>query len=248
MSDRARGRVVLVTGANRGLGRETARQLAQRGATVLLGARDLDRGREAAADIAAGGGAVTPVRLDVTDPATVEAVAGRVAAEHGRLDGLVNNAGTIVEDLALEVTASHLRRTFEVNVFGVVTTIRAMLPLLRRATAACVVNVSSTTASLALTGSGASIPGDADRRLAYTSSKAALNMLTLQYARAFARDPELAHIRINSASPGWTATDMNAYRGTRHVSAGARIIVELATLPAGGPSGGFLHDDGPVPW
>lgn len=140
-----------------------------------------------------------------------------------------------------------MRRVFEVNVFGVASAVRVMLPLLRQAAAPRIVNVSSTTASLAMTSGGHDFGGDAGRRLAYSTSKAALNMLTVQYARAFAADPGLAHIKINSATPGYTATGMSGHRG-RSVADGARIIVGLATLPADGPTGGFFNDQGPVPW
>ncbi|MDL4815606.1 SDR family oxidoreductase [Actinomadura opuntiae] len=239
--------VALVTGANRGLGRETARQLARRGMTVLLGSRDADRGARAARDLA-GEGDVRPLPVDVTDPSGVAAAAERIGAEHGRLDVLVNNAGVMVEAPAVETTADDLRRAYEINVFGVVTVLNALLPLLRRSPAARVVNVSSTTASLTLTGGGTDFGGDAHLRLAYSSSKAALNMLTVQYAAAFAADPGLAHIKINSATPGYVATDMSAYRGTRTVEEGSRVVVELATLPADGPTGGFFREQGAVPW
>ncbi|PGH47505.1 SDR family oxidoreductase [Streptomyces sp. Ru87] len=240
--------VALVTGADKGLGRETARQLALRGVTVLLGSRDPGRGAAAARALAAEGAVVTPVRLDVTDADEVRAAADRVRAEHGRLDVLVNNAGAFVGSPAAETTAAEMRVMFEVNVFGVVTVTHAFLPLLRRSAAPRIVNVSSTTGSLTLTSEGADLPGDADRRMAYTCSKAALNMLTVQYAMAFARDPESAHIKINSATPGWTATDINDHRAPRHVSEGARALVELATLPDDGPTGGFFGDEGRVSW
>jgi NAD(P)-dependent dehydrogenase (short-subunit alcohol dehydrogenase family) len=240
--------VALVTGANKGLGRETARQLAHRGLTVLLGSRDRARGAEAARALAADGVTVTPVGLDVTDPPDVRALAARVREEYGRLDVLVNNAGTFVGSLAHETTVAEMRDIFEVNVFGVVTVTHAFLPLLSRSTAPRIVNVSSTTASLTLTSDGADLPGNAEVRMAYTSSKAALNMLTVQYARAFARDPERAHIKVNSATPGYTATDMNDHRGSRHVSEAARAVVELAMLPDDGPTGAFLGDDGVVSW
>jgi NAD(P)-dependent dehydrogenase (short-subunit alcohol dehydrogenase family) len=240
--------VALVTGGNRGIGMETARQLAELGHTVLLGSRDAARGEEAARALAAGGVRVSPVQLDVTDPVSVESVAARLRNEHGRLDVLVNNAGVFVGASPPETTAAEMRFLFEVNVFGPVTTIHTLLPLLQRSPAPRIVNVSSTTASLALTAAGADLPGDATRRMAYCSAKAALNMLTIHYAQAFAADPQLAHVKINSATPGYTATGMNDFQGLHHVSDGARSIVRLATLPDDGPTGGFFADDGPVPW
>jgi NAD(P)-dependent dehydrogenase (short-subunit alcohol dehydrogenase family) len=240
--------IALVTGANRGLGREVARRLAHRGLIVLLGSRDLERGVDTAKELAAAGAHTSPISLDVTDPGSVEAAVERIRDDHGRLDVLVNNAGTFVGALPLDTSAAGMRDIFEVNVFGVVEVTRACVPLLARSAAPRIVNVSSTTASLTLTGAGADIPGDATRRLAYASSKAALNMLTVQYAMAFGRDPALAHIKINSAVPGYTATDMNGHRGTRTVEEGARAIVDLATLPDEGPTGGCFADDGPVPW
>jgi NAD(P)-dependent dehydrogenase (short-subunit alcohol dehydrogenase family) len=239
--------VVLVTGANKGLGKEAAGQLARRGLTVLLASRDPGRGAEAAGELAAGGAVVSPVQLDVTDPASVRAAANRIGSEYGRLDVLVNNAGATADVAAMETTAADMRPVFEVNVFGTAETIRAMLPLLRQSPMARIVNVSSTTASLTMTGSGHDFGGNASRRLVYSTSKTAMNMLTVQYARAFAADPGLAHIKINSATPGHTATGMSGHHG-RSVADGARIIVDLATLPADGPTGGFFNDQGPVPW
>lgn len=240
--------VALVTGATRGLGRETARQLAGKGITVLLGARDPERGAAVAAEIAAEGGDAVAVPLDVTDEDSVAAVAAQVREVWSKLDVLVNNAGTFRPATAVETTAAAMRDIFEVNVFGVVAVTHAVLPLLARSAAPRIVNVSSTTASLALTSAGEALPGNAAVRMAYTASKAALNMLTVQYARAFRLDAELAHIKINSATPGYTATDMNRHQGIRSVHDGARAIVELATLPADGPTGGFFDDEGRVPW
>lgn len=245
MADRP---VALVTGANKGLGKETARQLARQGMTVWLGSRDPERGAAAADELAVDGATVLPVRLDVTDAGTVAAVADRLRDAHGRLDVLVNNAGTLVSCPAERSTAVELRETFEVNVFGVVTVIHAMLPLLALSAAPRIVNVSSTTASLSLTSGGTDFGGAAAGRLGYSSSKAALNMLTVQYAQAFRRNADLAYIKINSAAPGYTATDLNDNQGTRTVAEGARIIVELAVLPDDGPTGGFFNDQGPVPW
>jgi NAD(P)-dependent dehydrogenase (short-subunit alcohol dehydrogenase family) len=238
----------LVTGANRGIGRETARQLAVRGITVWLGSRDPGRGESVAKELAAEGLNVIPVALDVTDEASVCAIADRLRCDHGRLDILVNNAGTFVGAEATAATAAQMRQIFEVNVFGVATVTRMMVDLLRASDAPRVVNVSSSTGSLGLTSDRGDLPGDASQRLAYASSKAALNMLTVQYAQAFSADPALSHIKVNSATPGYTATDMNGFRGHRHVRDAARVIVDLATLPDSGPTGGFFDDRGAVPW
>ena len=241
--------VALVTGANKGLGKETVRQLAARNVTVVLGSRDAKRGEVAAQELAASGlASIIPVKLDVTDEADVKDIAGWLDTEYGRLDILVNNAGTIVDQLAERTTAAQMRQTYEVNVFGVVTMIQVMLPLLKKSLAPRIVNVSSTTASMSLTSGGTDFGGDADMRMAYSSSKTALNMLTVQYAKAFSKSDTLSHIKINSATPGFTATDMNKHRGTRTVAEGASIIVELATLAADGPTGGFFNDKGVVLW
>jgi NAD(P)-dependent dehydrogenase (short-subunit alcohol dehydrogenase family) len=240
--------VALVTGANKGLGKETARQLAGLGMTVLLGSRNPARGRQAAGELATTGPAPVPVRLDVTDAGSAGRLADRLRAEYGRLDVLVNNAGAVGDRAAEHTTAAEMRQVYEVNVFGAVTMIHAMLPLLRNSSAARIVNVSSTTGSMSLTSDGTDFGGDAAMRMAYSSSKAALNMLTVQYAMAFGRSVTLRTVKINSATPGYTATDMTRHRGTRTVADGARAIVALATLPDDGPSGGFFNDEGAVPW
>jgi len=241
-------RTALVTGANRGIGRQTALQLARLDFTVLLGSRDPARGQAAAAQLRAEGVDVTPVELDVADENNVDALAAQIRAAHGSLDALVNNAGVFVGAAAVETTRAHMSPIFDVNVFGAVNTIHALLPLLIRSAAPRIVNVSSTTASLTLTSAGVDLPGDARVRMAYASSKAALNMLTIQYAKAFAEDPKLAHLKINAATPGYTATDMNGFRGTRSAAEAARVVVRLATLPDDGPSGGFFGEEGPIAW
>lgn len=241
-------RIALVTGANKGLGKQVARQLAQRGITVLLGSRSRDRGNLAAEELTGEGLPVVPVQLDVTDAASVAAVAARLRREHDRLDVLVNNAGILVAPPALETTIEDMRGTFETNVFGVLTVTRAMLPLLRAAPAPRIVNVASTTASLAFNAGLDSKFGQAPNNLAYASSKAAVTMLTVQYANAFQRSAEFAHVKINAATPGHIATDLNNHSGPRSAQHGARIVVQLATLPEDGPTGGFFNEDGPLPW
>lgn len=244
MTDR---QVALVTGTNKGLGKETARQFLDHGMVVVMGSRDPGRGIIAAKQLSTDGTAV-PVQLDVTDSADVEAVADLLRRDYGRLDVLINNAGTVVDQLAVDTTAAEMRQNYEVNTFGVVTVIHTMLPLLKNSAAPRIVNVSSTTASMGMTSGGTDFGGDADSRMAYSSSKTALNMLTVQYSHAFAKEPELSHIKINSATPGYTATDLTQHRGTRTVEEGAQIIVELARLADDGPTGGFFNDQGPVPW
>ncbi|MVU76863.1 SDR family NAD(P)-dependent oxidoreductase [Nocardia sp. ET3-3] len=229
----------LITGANKGLGFESARQLVEAGHTVYLGSRDLERGRLAAAQIGA-----RAVQLDVTDDASVTAAAELIDAEGG-LDVLINNAGIDLErngtmDLA-DVTADMMRTVFDTNVFGVVRVIHAFLPFLRKSAAPVIVNVSSSLASM----TRATTPGTVGYTypgLTYTSSKTALNRVTVQYAKAF---PDL---RINSVEPGYTATDLNANTGTQTVDQGAEIIVRMAQIPQDGPTGGYFAASGPLPW
>jgi NAD(P)-dependent dehydrogenase (short-subunit alcohol dehydrogenase family) len=245
---RADSRVALVTGANKGLGKEVARQLGRLGATVLLGSRDRARGERAAAELVAEGLAVHPLQLDVTDEASVRAAVDHVRNRYGRLDVLVNNAGILVAPPALETTVDDLRTTYETNVFGVVTVTRAMLPLLVGAPAPRIVNVSSTTASLTYNAGPDARFGNTPSNFAYASSKAAVTMLTVQYANAFRGSPEHRHVKVNAATPGHIATDLNGHSGPRTPAQGARIVVRLATLAEDGPSGGFFNDDGQLPW
>lgn len=237
--------IALVTGATRGIGRETARLLAEEGWHVLVGHRDPSHGRALERSLSHNG-SVEALPIDVTNDDSVATAAAVVTARHGRLDLLVNNAGRFIGASARETTPEQVAELLAVNVVGVVRVTRAFLPLLAAATHARVVNVSSRTASLALTAAGAELPGDSDLRLAYTVSKAALNMLTLQYARAFAGDDELRHVTIVSVSPGYAATDMNGHRASRSAAEAGRTIVAAATRQDFG--GRFLGDDEPIPW
>ncbi len=229
---------ILITGANKGLGREAARRLLAEGHDVWAAARDPGRGAAAAQELGA-----RPLLLDVTDGASVSAAAELVAAATGgTLDVLINNAGIsggVVP--AAELTAERVRAVYEVNVFGPVRMLHAFLPLLARSEAPVVVNVSSGLGSLTYSAD----PQSAYSRLivpAYFSSKAALNMLTTQYAKAFPA------MRINSVDPGYTATDLNANAGTQTVTEGTDAIVLMATIGRDGPTGTFVNRDGPVPW
>lgn len=239
--------VALVTGANRGIGRETASFLTEDGWHVLLGCRRVDHGREVGVELASRG-SVEVLPMDVTDDRSVAAAAAAVAARHEHLNLLVNNAATFIGAPARDVTGAQMAEVMSVNVVGVVRVIHAFLPLLARASRARIVNVSSTAASLGLTAADADLPGDANVRLAYTTSKAALNMLTLQYARACAQTAELCHITVDSVSPGYSATAMNNFRAPRTAEEAARTVFAVATRPDTDSGGQFLGADGPIPW
>ncbi|WP_030597971.1 SDR family oxidoreductase [Streptomyces fulvoviolaceus] len=231
----------LITGANKGLGFETARRLVAAGHTVYVGARDAERGRRAAEQVGA-----RFVQLDVTDDTSVEAAAKTVEADGG-LDVLVNNAGIETRGEgnsvpgAADLTADQIRTVFDTNVFGVVRVTHAFLPLLRRSAAPVVVNVSSGLGSLTHL-SDPDHPGHFYPGVAYPASKTAVNAITVQYAKAF---PDM---RINAVEPGFTATDLNGRTGTQTVEEGVEIIVRMAQVGADGPTGGYFDAEGPLPW
>ncbi|MCF6469326.1 SDR family oxidoreductase [Nonomuraea sp. MG754425] len=232
--------VALVTGANKGLGRETARRLSGLGWRVFLAARDRERGAGAVKELA--GLDVELVELDVTSDASVAAAARDVAERAGRLDVLVNNAGVGGPPLSpADTDAGPLRALYEVNVFGPVRVTRAFLPLLRRSELPRVVMVSSALASLTHAADPAR-PEHGFLAMDYASSKTALNMIVSQYARA------LPGFKVNAADPGNPATDMNHHTGVHTVEESAEVIVHLATLDRDGPSGGFFDRHGSVPW
>jgi NAD(P)-dependent dehydrogenase (short-subunit alcohol dehydrogenase family) len=229
----------LVTGANKGIGFEIAKALRSHGVDVIIAARDRKRGAEAARALDA-----HFVQLDVTDDQSVARAAGEVESGGATLDILVNNAGVLLEldhrDPAL-VPIELVTRTFDTNVFGAIRVTNAFLPLLRRAPAARIVNVSSRLASLtrALEGTPSHLTF-----LAYNSSKTALNAVTLQYAIALRGTT----IKINAVDPGHSATDINGRMGDRPPAEAARLPVRLALLPDDGPTGAFISNDGEVPW
>lgn len=240
--------VTLVTGGNKGIGREIAAQLAALGHTVVIGSRSLARGEEAAASLRATGGDVTAVTLDVTDPASVTAAAQAVLAQHGRLDALVNNAGISHQpgaDFAGQTPRSadvdHVRAVFETNVFGVITVTSAFLPLLRRSAMPRIVNVSSSAGSLTAISDFQNTDPIA---LGYVPSKTALTAVTMMYARDLAGEG----ILVNAVCPGFVATDLNNHRGVRTPAEGARSAVRMVTIGADGPTGTFTDDAGPVAW
>jgi NAD(P)-dependent dehydrogenase (short-subunit alcohol dehydrogenase family) len=242
--------VALVTGANKGLGREIARRLAAEGLVVYLGARDKERGQAAADELSLAGAEVRFLQLDVTSAAEIDAAVARVKAETNRLNVLVNNAGILLEldTLATEVGGEQLRETYAVNLFGAIDVTRAFVPLLRRSAPARIVNMSTPLGSLSLL-------SDPKREfaqramLAYSTSKSALNCATVIYANALRAD----RVLVNAAWPGFVATDLNRNRGSRTANEGAELPVQLALLEEDGPTGQFftLGDDGTrkvVPW
>jgi NAD(P)-dependent dehydrogenase (short-subunit alcohol dehydrogenase family) len=239
------GKVVLATGANRGLGREIARGLGRLGMTVLLGARNGDRGRDAANELQTEGLDARFVLIDVTDEAVVDAAAAKIEADFGRLDVLINNAGVGRADgQPSELDSEVLRHTFETNVFGTVTVTNAM-PLLRHAPAPRIVNLSSPLGSLTLIGEASqTVSRMGQAWAAYNASKAALNALTLMYANEF-RD---SGMKVNAANPGFCATDMTNHMGNRSAEEGALVAVRLATLDKDGASGAFVDEQGTTPW
>ncbi len=237
--------IAFVTGANKGIGREISRQLAAKDILVLMGARDPVRGEKAVADLRAQGLPVEFVQVDVTSDASVQRVAGEVERRYGRLDVLVNNAGIALDWYpASELTVEQFQKTFETNVFGVFRVTKVMLPLLKKSKQGRIVNISSGLGSLARNAAPDGGLTIRNQLLAYCASKAALNMITIH----FAKELKTAGIKVNSANPGYTATDMNQHRGTKTVEQGAATPVRLATLPDDGPTAGVFSDDGAEPW
>jgi NAD(P)-dependent dehydrogenase (short-subunit alcohol dehydrogenase family) len=243
--------VALVTGANRGLGFETARQLGHADVKVIVAARDPAAGGQAAQMLRSQQIDAETVVLDVTSRASVQAAAKEVEQRHGRVDILVNNAGILPE--ATEggsrdpVDVQMFKKTFETNLFGAVSVVQEVLPLLRRSDAGRIVNVSTTMGSLAEQLN----PGSPYYSLivpAYQASKAALNALTIALAKMLKGTP----IKVNSVCPGWLQTDLggaeNRDAAPMTAAQGAQIVVEMARLPDDGPTGQFVDREGPVAW
>jgi NAD(P)-dependent dehydrogenase (short-subunit alcohol dehydrogenase family) len=240
-------KVALITGANKGIGLETARQLGKQGVTILLGARDLKKGEQAAEVLRGIGVDARAVKLDVLDPADYVAVAKLIEKDFGRLDILINNAGVNYEQLGANSTLitseETLRKTFETNFFSVVALTAALLPLLKKSGAGRIVNLSSILGSLTLHATPGSPIYEA-KVFAYDTTKVALNAYTIHLAHAL-KDTK---IKVNSAHPGWVKTDMGTDAAPMELVDGAKTSVELATLPADGPTGGFFHMGKPLPW
>lgn len=236
--------IALITGANKGIGLEIARQLGTQGITVLIGARDEKRGSVAAEKLQAENIDAHAVQLDVTNQQSIDAAAKHIESEFGKLDILVNNAGIAIDNAPpSQLDMEILRRTYDTNFFGVFAVTKAMLPLLHKSQAGRIVNISSGLGSLTQN-SDPNYEYAQIKYLAYNSSKTALNAMTVQ----FAHELKDTRIKVNSADPGYVATDINNNNGPRTVQQGASTPVRLATLPADGPTGSYFDDNGVVPW
>jgi NAD(P)-dependent dehydrogenase (short-subunit alcohol dehydrogenase family) len=240
-------RVALITGANKGLGLETARQLGGLGIGVLLGSRDLAKGEAAAAALLAEGIDARALKLDVVNAVDRAGAVAAIADGFGRLDILVNNAAVMLDPRGGNRTSTTptemLRETFETNFFALIELTQALLPLLKKSEAGRIVNLSSILASLTYHATPGSPIYDA-KTFAYDASKSALNAFTIHLAHEL----RATKIKVNSAHPGWVKTDMGGEGAMMELVDGATTSVELATLPADGPSGGFFHLRETLPW
>jgi NAD(P)-dependent dehydrogenase (short-subunit alcohol dehydrogenase family) len=238
--------IALITGANKGIGLETARQLGQKDITVLAGARDEAKANRAAEELRKEGLDVHGVVIDVNSAESIRAAAARVERDYGRLDILVNNAGVMIDDPKKKPSEQSLevwRKTFETNLFGLIATTQAMLPLLRKSPAGRIVNLSSILGSIHFHAT----PGSPiyDFKLpAYNVSKSAVNAYTVQLAYEL-KDTT---IKVNAAHPGWVKTELGGEGATMEITDGAKTSVALATIGADGPNGAYMHMGETLPW
>ena len=246
MSDETK-KIALITGANKGIGLETARQLGKLGITVLVGARDQAKGEAAVAELKKDGVDARAVKLDVDNPSDYEAVRKLIEKDYGRLDILINNAGIMLDGRKGNETSKTsqdvLRKTFNTNFFAVVGLTQALLPLLKKSVGGRIVNLSSILGSNTLHATPGSFIYDA-KTFAYDASKAALNSFTIHLAHEL-KDTK---IKVNSAHPGWVKTEMGGEGAQLDVETGAKTSVELATLQDSGPNGAYVHLGKPLPW
>lgn len=238
-------KIALITGANKGIGLEVARQLGKKGCTVLVGARDVELGQEAASKLSKEGIDACFVELDVTRRATVDAARAQIEKDFGRLDILINNAG--INDRGdgppSRADIDAVSRTLQTNFVGALAVAQAFLPLIRKSAAGRIVNVSSELASI--TGFGdPNWKFAAVKRIGYCASKAAMNMMTAQLAGELRE----TSIKVNSVNPGYTATDLNNHQGPQTIEEGSAETIRAALLGADGPSGQFLETGGQLPW
>ena len=240
-------KVALVTGANKGIGLETARQLGKLGILVLIGSRDLAKGEAAAEELKKDGVDARAVKLDVDNSADYEAVKKLIEKDYGVLDILINNAGIMIDSRKGNETSKTsqdtLRKTFNTNFFAVVGLTQTLLPLLKKSLGGRIVNLSSILGSQTLHATPGSPIYEA-KTFAYDASKAALNSFTIHLAHEL-KDTK---VKVNSAHPGWVKTEMGGEGAQLDVETGAKTSVELATLQDNGPNGGYFHLGKPLPW
>jgi NAD(P)-dependent dehydrogenase (short-subunit alcohol dehydrogenase family) len=239
-------KIALVTGANKGIGFETARQLGQKGITVLVGARDEAKAGQAAEKLRKDGLDAHGIVLDVNDAASIKKAAAQIERDYGRLDILVNNAGVMLDDDKKKPSEQSIevwRKTFDTNLFGLIATTQAMLPLLRKSDAGRIVNLSSILGSIQLHATPGSPIYD-NKVAAYNVSKSAVNAFTVQLAYELKDTP----MKVNAAHPGWVKTEMGGEGATMEISEGAKTSVALATLGADGPNGAYVHMGESLPW
>jgi NAD(P)-dependent dehydrogenase (short-subunit alcohol dehydrogenase family) len=239
-------KIALITGANKGIGLETARQLARQGITVLAGARDEAKANAAAAELRNEGLDAHGIVIDVNDAGSIQEAADRIERDYGRLDILVNNAGVMLDDREKQPSEQSLelwRKTFETNLFGLLATTQALLPLLRKSAAGRIVNLSSILGSIHFHATPGS-PIYGSKTSAYDVSKSAVNAWTVHLAYELKDTP----IKVNAAHPGWVKTEMGGEGAQMEIEDGAKTSVALATLGPDGPNGGFLHMGETLPW
>jgi len=240
-------KIALITGANKGIGLETARQLAEQNIIVLIGARDLKKGEAAAKQLRDEDFEAHPIQIDVDDTDSIGKAAAQVEREYGRLDILINNAGVMLDDSKKKVSEQSLeiwRQTFDTNLFGLIATTQAFLPLLRKSKAGRIVNLSSILGSITYHATPGSPTYDFKVAPAYDVSKAAVNAYTVHLAYEL-KDSK---IKVNAAHPGWVKTDMGGEGANMEIVDGAKTSVALATIDENGPNGAYLHMGQPLPW
>jgi NAD(P)-dependent dehydrogenase (short-subunit alcohol dehydrogenase family) len=240
-------RIALITGANKGIGFETARQLGEKSITVLVGARDAAKGEAAAEELRKEGIEARAIEIDVSKPESVKEAAEEVEREFGRLDILVNNAAVMKDETEKKPSEQSLatwRETFETNVLGLIATTQAFLPLLRKSDAGRIVNLSSILGSIEYHATPGSPVYESKDTPAYSVSKSAVNAYTVQLAHEL-KDTK---IKVNAAHPGWVKTEMGGEGATMEIEEGAQTSVALATLGSDGPNGAYVHMGEPLPW
>ncbi len=239
-------KIALITGANKGIGLETARQLGKQGITVLVGARDEAKGKQAAEELRKAGLDAHGIVIDVNNADSIQKAAARIERDYGRLDILVNNAGVMIDDPKKKPSEQSLevwRKTFETNLFGLIVTTQALLPLLRKSAAGRIVNLSSILGSVTLHATPGSPVYDS-KLPAYDVSKSAVNAYTVHLAWELKDTP----IKVNAAHPGWVKTELGGEGATMDIPDGAKTSVALATIGADGPNGAYMHMGETLPW